>query len=71
MISHVTLSLDAISLVKSLIVVDPSSFAAPQAQFHVPSRSTDGELHGYASMQAVEESSEGSFGWDRRRCTET
>lgn len=39
---------------------DPSSFLPlPQAQFHVLVALTDGELHGYAIMQAVEESSDG------------
>ncbi len=41
-------------------MVDPSSFLPlPQAQFHVLVALTDGELHGYAIMQAVEESSDG------------
>jgi DNA-binding PadR family transcriptional regulator len=39
---------------------DPSSFLPlPQAQFHVLVALTDGELHGYAIMQAVEDSSGG------------
>lgn len=40
--------------------VDPRSFLPlPQAQFHVLVALTQGELHGYAIMQAVEESSDG------------
>jgi DNA-binding PadR family transcriptional regulator len=39
---------------------DPSSFLPlPQAQFHVLVALTDGERHGYAIMQAVEDSSDG------------
>jgi len=39
---------------------DPSSFLPlPQAQFHVLVALTAGESHGYAIMQAVEESSNG------------
>ncbi len=41
-------------------MADPSSFLPlPQAQFHVLVALTDGELHGYAIMQAVAESSGG------------
>jgi DNA-binding PadR family transcriptional regulator len=41
-------------------VVDPASFLPiPQAQFHVLVALTEGELHGYAIMQAVEQSSGG------------
>ena len=41
-------------------MVDPSSFLPiPQAQFHVLVALTEGELHGYAIMQAVEQSSGG------------
>jgi DNA-binding PadR family transcriptional regulator len=41
-------------------VVDPSSFLPiPQAQFHVLVALTEGEMHGYAIMQAVETSSGG------------
>jgi DNA-binding PadR family transcriptional regulator len=40
--------------------VDPTSFLPlPQAQFHVLVALTEGERHGYAIMQAVEESSAG------------
>jgi DNA-binding PadR family transcriptional regulator len=39
---------------------DPTSYLPlPQAQFHVLVALTDGERHGYAIMQAVEESSGG------------
>ncbi|MEO8363885.1 MAG: PadR family transcriptional regulator [Ilumatobacteraceae bacterium] len=39
---------------------DPTSFLPlPQAQFHVLVALTAGEMHGYAIMQAVEESSDG------------
>ena len=39
---------------------DPSGFLPlPQAQFHVLVALTEGERHGYAVMQAVEESSGG------------
>ena len=39
--------------------VDPRSFLPlPQAQFHVLVALTHGELHGYAIMQAVEQSSD-------------
>ena len=39
---------------------DPSSFLPlPQAQFHILVALTEGERHGYAIMQAVEESSSG------------
>ena len=39
---------------------DPLSFLPlPQAQFHVLVALTDGEMHGYAIMQAVEDSSDG------------
>jgi len=39
---------------------DPLSFLPlPQAQFHVLVALTEGERHGYAIMQAVEESSDG------------
>ena len=39
---------------------DPNSFLPlPQAQFHVLVALTEGERHGYAIMQAVEESSSG------------
>ena len=39
---------------------DPSSFLPlPQAQFHVLVALTDGERHGYAIMQSVEDSSGG------------
>ena len=39
---------------------DPTSFLPlPQAQFHVLVALTDGDRHGYAIMQAVEESSGG------------
>ena len=56
-----TLSLDAISLSDRVAnVTDASSFLPlPQAQFHVLVALTDGELHGYAIMQAVEQSSNG------------
>jgi DNA-binding PadR family transcriptional regulator len=41
-------------------VVDPTSFLPiPQAQFHVLVALTEGEMHGYAIMQAVEKSSSG------------
>jgi DNA-binding PadR family transcriptional regulator len=41
--------------------LDPSSFLPlPQAQFHVLVALTEGERHGYAIMQAVESSSNGS-----------
>lgn len=40
--------------------LDPSSFLPlPQAQFHVLVALTEGERHGYAIMQAVEQSSGG------------
>ena len=40
--------------------VDPKTFLPlPQAQFHVLVALTDGERHGYAIMQAVEDSSGG------------
>lgn len=40
--------------------LDPTAFLPlPQAQFHVLVALTEGERHGYAIMQAVEESSEG------------
>jgi DNA-binding PadR family transcriptional regulator len=40
--------------------LDPSSFLPlPQAQFHVLVALTEGEMHGYAIMQAVESSSDG------------
>lgn len=40
--------------------LDPTSFLPlPQAQFHVLVALTDGERHGYAIMQAVEDSSGG------------
>lgn len=40
--------------------LDPSSFLPlPQAQFHVLVALTEGEKHGYAIMQAVEQSSDG------------
>ncbi len=40
--------------------LDPSSFLPlPQAQFHVLVALTEGERHGYAIMQAVENSSDG------------
>ena len=40
--------------------VDPKSYLPlPQAQFHVLVALTEGERHGYAIMQAVEESSSG------------
>lgn len=43
-----------------MAVSDPSSFLPlPQAQFHVLVALTHGERHGYAIMQAVEESSQG------------
>lgn len=39
---------------------DPPSFLPlPQAQFHVLVALTEGERHGYAIMQAVEQSSDG------------
>jgi len=39
---------------------DPTSFLPlPQAQFHVLVALTAGEMHGYAIMQAVEDSSDG------------
>ena len=39
---------------------NPSSFLPlPQAQFHVLVALTEGEMHGYAIMQAVEASSDG------------
>ena len=39
---------------------DPTSFLPlPQAQFHVLVALTGGEMHGYAIMQAVEDSSDG------------
>ena len=39
---------------------DPTSYLPlPQAQFHVLVALTDGDRHGYAIMQAVEESSGG------------
>jgi DNA-binding PadR family transcriptional regulator len=39
---------------------DPTSYLPlPQAQFHVLVALTDGDRHGYAIMQAVEESSDG------------
>jgi DNA-binding PadR family transcriptional regulator len=42
------------------VAVDPKSFLPlPQAQFHVLVALTEGERHGYAIMQAVEESSGG------------
>lgn len=41
-------------------MVDPTSFLPlPQAQFHVLVALTEGEMHGYAIMQAVEKSSGG------------
>ena len=41
-------------------MADPSSFLPiPQAQFHVLVALTEGEMHGYAIMQAVETSSGG------------
>ena len=41
-------------------MVDASSFLPiPQAQFHVLVALTEGEMHGYAIMQAVEKSSGG------------
>jgi DNA-binding PadR family transcriptional regulator len=41
--------------------LDPKTFLPlPQAQFHVLVALTDGERHGYAIMQAVEESSSGA-----------
>ena len=41
-------------------MADPERFLPlPQAQFHVLVALTDGELHGYAIMQAVERSSDG------------
>jgi DNA-binding PadR family transcriptional regulator len=41
-------------------VADPSSFLPlPQAQFHVLVALTEGEMHGYAIMQAVDTSSGG------------
>jgi DNA-binding PadR family transcriptional regulator len=40
--------------------VDPSDFLPlPRAQFHILVALTAGELHGYAIMQAVEQSSNG------------
>ncbi len=40
--------------------LDPKTFLPlPQAQFHVLVALTEGERHGYAIMQAVEESSSG------------
>jgi len=42
------------------MAADPSDFLPlPQAQFHVLVALTEGERHGYAIMQAVEESSGG------------
>ena len=41
-------------------MVDPTSFLPiPPAQFHVLVALTEGEMHGYAIMQAVEKSSAG------------
>ena len=43
-----------------MVHADPTSYLPlPQAQFHVLVALTDGERHGYAIMQAVEESSGG------------
>jgi DNA-binding PadR family transcriptional regulator len=40
--------------------IEPTSFLPlPQAQFHVLVALSGGEMHGYAIMQAVEESSDG------------
>ena len=40
--------------------IEPNSFLPlPQAQFHVLAALTAGEMHGYAIMQAVEDSSAG------------
>lgn len=42
------------------MATDPDSFLPlPQAQFHVLAALSDGERHGYAIMQAVEQSSDG------------
>lgn len=61
--SRSNVSLDAISLSDSIGVVaelDPAAFLPlPQAQFHVLVALTAGEKHGYAIMQAVENSSNG------------
>ena len=58
-----TLSLDNISRSDTVTDVarpDPKTYLPlPQAQFHVLVALTDGERHGYAIMQAVEESSSG------------
>jgi DNA-binding PadR family transcriptional regulator len=58
-----TPSLDDISnhdIVRLVGHDDPTSYLPlPQAQFHVLVALTDGERHGYAIMQAVEESSGG------------
>ncbi len=43
-----------------MVDTDPTSYLPlPQAQFHVLGALTDGDRHGYAIMQAVEESSSG------------
>lgn len=43
-----------------MTISDPTSFLPlPQAQFHVLVALTGGEMHGYAIMQAVEDSSGG------------
>ena len=43
-----------------MVHIDPTSYLPlPQAQFHVLVALTDGERHGYAIMQTVEESSGG------------
>ena len=43
-----------------MVHIDPTSYLPlPQSQFHVLVALTDGERHGYAIMQTVEESSGG------------
>jgi DNA-binding PadR family transcriptional regulator len=47
-------------MIDDVAQVDPTSLLPlPQAQFHVLVALTEGERHGYAIMQAVEESSSG------------
>jgi DNA-binding PadR family transcriptional regulator len=56
------LSLDTISILDIVDGVPPtpeSHLPLPQAQFHVLVALSGGEMHGYAIMQAVEESSGG------------